>query len=213
MSTKAPHLPLQAGTPNPSRWLGTFWALLGRDATVLRANFGEFAGQIITQPLLLVFVFTYLLPKTGIDLRATREIDDPAGAPIPLWLIALEKIAFGAWQALLAGLLVFPLAYLLPMGTTRPRPLGAGHGARQPARVPQRSDARGAHSHGHTHGTARLPRRQLRDSRAPTHTRDPSVHAPDATVVRPYGRLGASIGSDGTGARRAISRSARAHPA
>jgi ABC-2 type transport system permease protein len=132
------------------RYLGTFAALLGRDLSVLRANFVEFTAQIITQPLLLVFVFTYLLPKSGInlagrgfnfatvllpgllastafttgistvtaplsaDLGATREIDDRAAAPLPIWAIATEKIVFGAWQALLAGLLVFPLAYVIP---------------------------------------------------------------------------------------------------
>ena|SRR5947209_7048669 len=136
-----------------SRYLGTFAALLGRDLTVLRSNFAEFAAQIITQPLLLVFVFTYLLPKSGInlggpgfnfatvllpgllastafttgisvvtaplsaDLGATREIDDRAAAPLPLWAIATEKILFGAWQALLACLLVFPLAYVIPAST------------------------------------------------------------------------------------------------
>ena len=100
-----------------------------------------------------MFVFTYLLPKSGInlggpgfnfatvllpgllastafttgisvvtaplsaDLGATREIDDRAAAPLPLWAIATEKILFGAWQALLACLLVFPLAYVIPAST------------------------------------------------------------------------------------------------
>jgi ABC-2 type transport system permease protein len=132
------------------RYLGTFAALIGRDLSVLRANFIEFVAQIVTQPLLLVFVFTYLLPKSGInlagrgfnfatvllpgllastafttgistvtaplsaDLGATREIDDRATAPLPVWAIATEKVLFGAWQALLAGLLVFPMAYVIP---------------------------------------------------------------------------------------------------
>jgi len=155
MSTITHSLPTQPTGPSShqapiGQYVATFAALLGRDLAVLRANFGEFAAQIITQPLLLVFVFTYLLPKTGInlggrgfsfaavllpgllastafttgisvvtaplsaDLGATREIDDRATAPVPVWTIAIEKITFGAWQALLAGILVFPLAYLIP---------------------------------------------------------------------------------------------------
>jgi ABC-2 type transport system permease protein len=135
------------------RYVRTFAALFGRDLSVLRTHFLEFAAQIVIQPLLLVFVFTYLLPNTGInlagpgfsfatvllpgllastafttgisvvtaplsaDLGATREIDDRATAPLPLWALAVEKILFGSWQALLAGLLVFPLAYVIPAST------------------------------------------------------------------------------------------------
>jgi ABC-2 type transport system permease protein len=132
------------------RYFGTFAALLGRDLAVLISNLGEFVGQIAMQPLLLVFVFTYLLPKSGldlggpgfnfatvllpgllastafttginvvaaplsVDLGSGREIEDRAQAPLPLWAIAIEKILFGAWQALVAGLLVFPLGYFIP---------------------------------------------------------------------------------------------------
>jgi ABC-2 type transport system permease protein len=147
------HLTASTASPPAMRYMASFAAVLGRDLTALKAHFGEFVAQIITQPLLLVFVFTYLLPKTGInlagpgfnfaavllpgllastafntgistvtaplsaDLGATREIDDRAAAPLPLWAIAGEKILFGAWQALLAGLLVFPLAYFIPAET------------------------------------------------------------------------------------------------
>jgi ABC-2 type transport system permease protein len=139
-----------ATAPTAPRHLGTFVAFLGRDLIVLARNSGEFIGQIAMQPLLLVFVFTYLLPKSGlnlggpgfsfatvllpgllastafttgiavvaaplaIDLGSSREIEDRALAPLPLWAVALEKILFGAWQALLSGLLVFPLAYFIP---------------------------------------------------------------------------------------------------
>ncbi len=40
----------------------------------------------------------------------TREIEDRVLAPLPVSLVALEKVAFGALQGLLAAALVFPIA-------------------------------------------------------------------------------------------------------
>jgi ABC-2 type transport system permease protein len=45
--------------------LSAFGALLLRDLTVLRKNLKEFIPRTILQPLLLVFVFTYVFPKIG----------------------------------------------------------------------------------------------------------------------------------------------------
>ena len=42
-----------------------FRALLLRDLVVLRKNLREFIPRTILQPLLLVFVFTYVFPKIG----------------------------------------------------------------------------------------------------------------------------------------------------
>ena len=42
-----------------------FVALLLRDLTVLRKELGMFLGRTIMQPLLLIFVFTYVFPKIG----------------------------------------------------------------------------------------------------------------------------------------------------
>lgn len=50
----------------------------------------------------------------SIDLGVLREIEDRAMAPMPLWLVGVEKVLFGAFQSLLAGLIVFPLAYFIP---------------------------------------------------------------------------------------------------
>ncbi|KAA0232235.1 MAG: ABC transporter [Actinobacteria bacterium] len=43
--------------------VAAFRALLLRDVTVLRKNLAEFIPRTLLQPLLLVFVFTYVLPK------------------------------------------------------------------------------------------------------------------------------------------------------
>ncbi len=44
---------------------GTFLALLQRDFHVLRHNLKEFIPRTVLQPLLLVFVFTYVFPSIG----------------------------------------------------------------------------------------------------------------------------------------------------
>lgn len=131
-----------------------FAALLLRDLAVLRKNLKEFIPRTILQPLLLVFVFTYVFPKIGQGIGGsggdaatafsnilvagvvatailfqgiqsvalplvqefgyTREIEDRVLAPLPVALVAGEKIVAGALQCLLAGLIVFPIATIVP---------------------------------------------------------------------------------------------------
>jgi ABC-2 type transport system permease protein len=139
--------------PPRSASLTAFWALLLRDLRVLQKTIGIFAVRTIMQPLLLVFVFTYVFPKIGQGVGGsktseadfstllmagvvatsmifqgvqavalplvqefgyTREIEDRVMAPLPVWAVAVEKIAAGAVQALIAGLVVFPLAAIVP---------------------------------------------------------------------------------------------------
>jgi ABC-2 type transport system permease protein len=130
-----------------------FGAVLLRDLTVLRKNLKEFLPRTILQPLLLVFVFTYVFPKIGQGVGGggaassvfssvlvagvvataiifqgiqavalplvqefgyTREIEDRVLAPMPVSLVAFEKIVAGALQCLFAGLIVFPIATIVP---------------------------------------------------------------------------------------------------
>jgi ABC-2 type transport system permease protein len=133
--------------------LGAFGALLLRDLRVLQKTIVVFAIRTVMQPLLLVFVFTYVFPKIGQGVGGsassesafstllmagvvgtsmifqgvqavalplvqefgyTREIEDRVMAPMPVWGVAVEKIAAGAVQALIAVLVVFPLAAIIP---------------------------------------------------------------------------------------------------
>ncbi len=133
--------------------LAAFAALMWRDLRVLEKGIGVFAIRTVMQPLLLVFVFTYVFPKIGQGIGGsarseaafstllmagvvatsmifqgvqavalplvqefgyTREIEDRVMAPLPVWGIAVQKIAAGAIQALIAGLVVFPLAAFIP---------------------------------------------------------------------------------------------------
>ena len=137
-----------------------FLALLGRDLVVLRKELWLFLARTVMQPMLLLFVFTYVFPKIGQGIGAvgaaggagavsaeafstllvggvvasamifqgiqavalpmvqdfgfTREIEDRVLAPIPVEGIALQKVASGAVQALLAAAVVLPLAYVVP---------------------------------------------------------------------------------------------------
>ena len=54
----------RAALPAPGRWT-TFRALLLRDLVVLDRNLSEFLPNTVLQPLLLVFVFTYVFPTIG----------------------------------------------------------------------------------------------------------------------------------------------------
>lgn len=129
-----------------------FGALLLRDLVVLRKNLREFIPRTILQPLLLVFIFTYVFPKIGqgvggangasgfstllvagviglavlfqgiqavalpmvTEFGVTREIEDRVLAPLPVSLVAVEKIVSGALQGLFAALIVFPIAAIVP---------------------------------------------------------------------------------------------------
>ncbi len=47
-------------------------ALILRDLTVLKKNFGEFVGRTLIQPFLLVFVFLYVFPTIGQGVGGAR---------------------------------------------------------------------------------------------------------------------------------------------
>ena len=132
---------------------GTFVALLQRDLNVLLKNLKEFIPRTVLQPLLLVFVFTYVFPKIGQGIGGqgaaaaefstllvagvvslsilfqgiqsvslpmvqefgyTREIEDRVLAPMPVWLVAMEKVAAGMFNGVFAALIVFPIAAIVP---------------------------------------------------------------------------------------------------
>jgi ABC-2 type transport system permease protein len=63
-STLAPAPPMESTTPaaRPSSMLSAFAGLLLRDFRVLRRELAPFAVRVIMQPLLFLFVFTYIFP-------------------------------------------------------------------------------------------------------------------------------------------------------
>ena len=132
--------------------VAAFVGMLQRDLRVLTKERGRFLVRTISQPLLLVFVFTYVLPSIGRDFGGfgadgsftdvlvpgvlgiailikgiqavalplvqefgyTREIEDRVMAPLPVWAVAVQKIATGAFQGLLAAGIVVPIVLWVP---------------------------------------------------------------------------------------------------
>ena len=80
-------------------------------------NGANFATILVPGLIAVAMVFQGIaavaLPLS-IELGATREIEDRVLAPVPNWLVAIEKIVFGGIQGVVAGLAVFPLVYLVP---------------------------------------------------------------------------------------------------
>jgi ABC-2 type transport system permease protein len=128
-----------------------FAGLLLRDARVLIREIVPFLIRAIMNPLLFVFVFTYVFPKTGlgvsdntaeftrslvpglvaaalffpsmtgvalplsVELGGTHEIEDRLMAPLPVSLVAIEKIVFSSFQSIIAAMIVFPLVSVVPV--------------------------------------------------------------------------------------------------
>jgi ABC-2 type transport system permease protein len=125
----------------------TFAAMMARELRVMRKNFLSTFLRVLIQPLMFVFVFSFVLPKIGgggmmggagganfttilvpglvassmlmqammaaimplmMELTWQRSITDRALAPLPIPLLAIQKITAAALQGLVGGLLVFP---------------------------------------------------------------------------------------------------------
>lgn len=146
-----------AGAAVPSfgsvAYIRPLYGLMVRDVRVLRRELVPFLLRTVMNPLLFVFVFTYVFPKIGrglssgsaggvsfatvlvpgliavavffqgiaavalplaTELGGTREIEDRLMAPLPIGLVACEKVVFSTFQSVLAAIVVFPLLYLIP---------------------------------------------------------------------------------------------------
>jgi ABC-2 type transport system permease protein len=141
---------------NGMQYARAFAGLFRRDLHVLRREKFPFLIRICMNPLLFLFVFTYIMPHmsggaalnptaqmaganfstvllpglmavaimfSGIaavalplaqEFGITREIDDRVMCPLPVAIVAIEKIVFSALQSMIAAAVVFPLAYYVP---------------------------------------------------------------------------------------------------
>ncbi len=68
---------------------------------------GMVGSALIMQGMLAV-IFPLIM-----ELSWMRSIEDRALAPVPIWMLALQKIVTGGLQALIGGLLVFPVVLLV----------------------------------------------------------------------------------------------------
>jgi ABC-type polysaccharide/polyol phosphate export permease len=151
------------GAPQPRPTLPrTFAAMMAREGRVLRRNAIATFTRSVMQPLLFVFVFTYVMPKIGgaalfsagaavkgageagggvtfatvllpglmasmlfmqgvvavtfplvMEFSWQRTIEDRALAPVPIGVLAVQKIVAGAVQAFVGALIVFPIVLLV----------------------------------------------------------------------------------------------------
>ena len=78
---------------------------------------GEFSTLLVAGVLGTSIIFqgiqSVALPLVQ-EFGYTREIEDRVLAPLPVQLVAFEKIVAGALQCLLAALIVFPIAAIVP---------------------------------------------------------------------------------------------------
>ena len=86
-----------------------FWGLFLRDLTVLRRQFVAFLIRTIMNPLLFVFVFTYLFPKMGQNFQSS------AGASFGT-LILPGLLAIGIF---IQGIMATALPLSMEIGATR----------------------------------------------------------------------------------------------
>jgi ABC-2 type transport system permease protein len=139
-------------TESRASYLRPFWGMILRDLAVLRRGLAQFITRTVMNPLLFVFIFTYVFPHIGqqiqagpagvsyatvvvpglvavgmvfqgisavalplsMELGVSREIEDRVLAPLPVALVAIEKLVFGAVQGVVAGAVVFPLVMVIP---------------------------------------------------------------------------------------------------
>jgi len=153
---------LIAEAPVPQPTLAkTFGAMMAREFRVLRRNAVATFTRTVMQPLLFVFVFTYVMPKIGggfmfggggagaaaagagavnfgtilvpglmasmllmqgimavtfplvMEFSWQRTIEDRALAPVPIRVLAIQKIVAGAVQSFLGALIVFPIVLVV----------------------------------------------------------------------------------------------------
>lgn len=91
-----------------------FLFIFGRVLSSIGTTGPQFS-VVLLPGIVAATVFLAPLQALGIDLARdlsfTREIDDRLLAPLPITLIAVEKVVVAAARGLLAGAFVFPLAY------------------------------------------------------------------------------------------------------
>ncbi|MDQ3575159.1 MAG: ABC transporter permease [Actinomycetota bacterium] len=85
--------PLHAGRPRPTTW-AVMRSMLLRDLTVLDRSMVEFLHNTVTQPLLLVFVFTYLFPVIGQGVGGDSEASVSRFASLLMAGLIAQAMAF-----------------------------------------------------------------------------------------------------------------------
>lgn len=99
-------------TLNPIMFVIVFGYLLPRMGFVQRGYAGALLPGILGISLAFASVQAVALPMVA-DFGWTREIEDRLLAPVPIWVVAMEKVTAGTVQGLIAALFVLPVARLI----------------------------------------------------------------------------------------------------
>lgn len=79
----------------------------------------DFATVLVPGLVAIAIIFQGItavaLPLSN-EFGGTKEIEDRILAPVPVQVIAIEKVLFGALQSILAGALVLPMVVAIPLG-------------------------------------------------------------------------------------------------
>jgi ABC-2 type transport system permease protein len=97
-----------------------FGALLQRDLTVLKKNFGEFVGRTIIQPFLLVFVFLYVFPEIGQGIGGAVSVKGLSAAAAHAAQLKSESVFASVLIAGVVGISIMfqgIMSVALPMST------------------------------------------------------------------------------------------------
>jgi ABC-2 type transport system permease protein len=77
----------------------------------------DFATVLVPGLVVVAIIFqgiTAVALPLSTEFGGTKEIEDRVMAPVPVQVVALEKVLFGAVQSILAGLVVLPMVSLIP---------------------------------------------------------------------------------------------------
>lgn len=77
----------------------------------------DFATVLVPGLVAVAVIFqgiTAVALPLSTEFGGTKEIEDRVMAPVPVQVVALEKVLFGAVQSVLAGLVVLPMVLLIP---------------------------------------------------------------------------------------------------
>ena len=90
--------------------------LFGATATSTSSGAASFSTILVPGLVASAILFQGLTAVTAplvLEMSYTMEIEDRVLAPIPVWLLAVEKIIAGAIQATFAAVVVFPLVMVI----------------------------------------------------------------------------------------------------
>ena len=94
------------GFPKIGQGIGGQGAAAAEFSTLLVAG-------VVSLSILFQGIQSVSLPMVQ-EFGYTREIEDRVLAPMPVWLVAMEKVAAGMFNGVFAALIVFPIAAIVP---------------------------------------------------------------------------------------------------